>query len=174
MVRPLLPSYWGSESHSHVSQLPGFFEVSCWVGVPGRPFWAGLRGREAGLGFGNTCWELLARNRGREGAIWGCESSLPSCFLLPGLSFPICKTDSWVLEGVDRMRGVNRIGGESSDPHKPLLAQGDPVLYLPTLPNLVHMLGSYPLPQHALEGSCPHHFWGGWLGFVGCLRVPNS
>lgn len=51
-----------SEPHSHVSQfLPVLFGVSCWVGVPGRPFWAGLRGREAGLRFGNTCWELLAR-----------------------------------------------------------------------------------------------------------------
>lgn len=27
------------------------------------------------------------------------------------------------------------------DPHRPLLAQGDPVLCLPTLPILVYMLG---------------------------------
>lgn len=59
------PHMSGSEPHSHVSQLlPVLFGVSCWVGVPGRPFWAGLRGREAGLHFGNTCWELRARMGG--------------------------------------------------------------------------------------------------------------
>lgn len=100
------PHMSGFEPHSHVNQfLPVLFGVNCWVGVPGRPFWAGLRGREAGLGFGNTCWELLARNRGREGAVWGCESPLLSCFLLLGLSFPVCKPEilgarlcSWEVE----------------------------------------------------------------------------
>lgn len=62
----------------------------------------------------------------------------------------------------DPMRAGLGVEGEGlfllalPDPHKPLLAQGDPVLCLPTLPILVYMLGSNP--QYAFKGFCPHHF----------------
>ena len=54
------------------------------MGVPGRPFWAGLRGREAGLGFGETRVELLARSREREGSIWSGVVNLPCRFAASG------------------------------------------------------------------------------------------
>lgn len=94
MVRSLLPSCVGVQvSFPCQSTPPGAFWGELLGGcageaILGRPAWQG-----GGAGLRKHVLGTASQEWGRDGSIWVCESPLRSCFLLPGLNFPICKTE---------------------------------------------------------------------------------